>query len=126
MESSFVSFSGQTYEVILVEDPTFTNAAVKKVHDEALASEPTVLGLDTEWSGSSASDRKVALLQLAGPKTCVLLREQSIDCQAVRRCMLDETLIKSAVGTATDLQLLKKQFNIDCCTSPPTSWRQGA
>jgi prolyl-tRNA editing enzyme YbaK/EbsC (Cys-tRNA(Pro) deacylase) len=114
--------SGTTIECFDVScDHLQSEAALQRLRAQATASDALpAIGVDAEW----IAGRRVALLQLAAPGVCVLLRLHLLpkDATAASAAALlppslasllgDASILKLGVGVDQDLRLLHSQFGV--------------
>jgi prolyl-tRNA editing enzyme YbaK/EbsC (Cys-tRNA(Pro) deacylase) len=105
----------------VVSEPVQAEAALQCLRERAAAPRTLpAIGVDAEWIGG----RCVALVQLAAPGFCVLLRLHTLPKSStgistaallppsLATLLSDTSLIKLGVGIAHDLQLLRTQYGL--------------
>ena len=99
----------------LAEEAAAAEAALARMHRVACSGEVLpVVGVDAEWVAGTG--KPVALVQLAVPGRCVLLRVHQISSAQVpgslRALLDDRSLLKTGVGISHDLKLLRDYLGL--------------
>lgn len=99
-----LQWRGKQEELVVAIDTEAAEAAAARLLAEL---DGGVMGLDTEWSKA----REVAVLQLAGRRTCLvcLLPEVEVQaCPSLQQLLADRNIVKAGIGIGQDVEMLRK------------------